>query len=92
MGVVVEALDGRLFERSVHAFDLTVGPWMTRLGEAMIDTVLGTGIFEGVHPKLLALIHCTADVGCGGGQLACRTGVFQTGKAEGECQGACSFG
>ena len=34
VGFVVEALDGSVFEGSVHAFDLAVGPGMFRLGQA----------------------------------------------------------
>jgi hypothetical protein len=37
VGFVVEALDGRFFGGSVHAFDLAIGPWMFRLGQAMIS-------------------------------------------------------
>ena len=33
--VVVEALDGRIFDRAVHLFDLTVSPWMFLLGGAV---------------------------------------------------------
>ena len=66
VGVVVEALDGRLLEGPVQTFDLTVGPGMAWFGKAVIDLVLGTGVFEGVHPDMLALIHGPADVGCCG--------------------------
>jgi hypothetical protein len=40
MGFIVIALDGGLLERSVHPFDLAVGPWMVGLGETMLDLVL----------------------------------------------------
>ncbi len=40
-GFVMEAFDGRLFEGSVHPFDLTVGPWVSRLGQAVIGVDLG---------------------------------------------------
>jgi hypothetical protein len=40
MAVVVVAFDGRVLEGSVHPFDLTVGPGMVDLGEAVLDVVL----------------------------------------------------
>ncbi len=46
--VVVEALDGCLLDRPVHAFDLTVGPRVPRLGEAVINVVLSANVFERV--------------------------------------------
>lgn len=38
MFVVVEALDGRVLDRAVHALDRAVGPWVVRFSEAMPDT------------------------------------------------------
>ena len=46
VGLVVEAFDGRLFDRAVHALDLAVGPRMPGLGQAMVNVVLGTGMLE----------------------------------------------
>ena len=40
MAVVMIALDGGFFDRWVHAFDLTVGPRMLDLGEAVLNAVL----------------------------------------------------
>jgi hypothetical protein len=37
--VVVEALDRRVLDGSVHPLDLAVGPWMIDLGEAVLDAV-----------------------------------------------------
>jgi hypothetical protein len=37
--VVVITFDGRVLDRSVHPFDLTVGPGMIDLGEAVFDAV-----------------------------------------------------
>lgn len=45
---VMEALDGRFLDRSVHAFDSSVGPRMLWLGQAVIDIVLVVGELEGV--------------------------------------------
>ena len=39
MGFVVEAFDGCLLERPVHAFDLSVGPRVSRFGEPMVDVI-----------------------------------------------------
>jgi diguanylate cyclase (GGDEF)-like protein len=50
MRVVVIAPDGCLFERPVHSLDLTVGPRMVGLGEAMIDVVLAADTIEHVQP------------------------------------------
>src|SRR3546814_1479439 len=40
VAVVVVAANGGLFDRAVHAFDLTVGPGVVRLGEPMVDARL----------------------------------------------------
>ena len=53
MAVVVEALDGRVLDGAVHPLDLTVGPGMLRLGQAMLDVVLGAGELEGMSPEAL---------------------------------------
>ena len=39
VAVVVEAPDGRVLDRAVHPLDLTVGPRMTRLGQAVLDVI-----------------------------------------------------
>ena len=57
MGVVVVALDGGFLEGAVHAFDLAIGPRMPRLGQAMIDVVLGAGELEGVGAEELAALQ-----------------------------------
>ena len=36
---VMVALNGRLFESSVHSFDLAIGPGMVRLGQPVLDAV-----------------------------------------------------
>ena len=65
MRLVVEAPDGRVLERAVHAFDLTVGPGMAWLGQAMVDVVLRAGILEGMRTERLVVVHGAADLGCG---------------------------
>ena len=35
--VIEEALDGGFLDGSVHAFDLTIGPGMTDLGQPVLD-------------------------------------------------------
>lgn len=59
MIVVVEALDGRLLDRSVHPFDLSVGPGMLHLGQAMLDAVIVADPIEDV----LEGISITSSVG-----------------------------
>ena len=66
MRLVVEALDGGVLEGAVHAFDLAVGLGTPRLGQSMVDVVLGAGILEGVHTERLVVVHGAADL-CGGG-------------------------
>jgi hypothetical protein len=44
--IVVEDLDGRILDRPVHAFSLTIGPRMVRFGQAMLDTMLDADAIE----------------------------------------------
>ena len=46
--VVVIAFDGGLFQGAMHAFDLAIRPGMARLGKALLDASLLTGIIEGM--------------------------------------------
>ncbi len=48
MAVVGVAFDGRVLDGSVHPFDLTVGPGMVDLGEAVLDVVLAAAHGEHV--------------------------------------------
>ena len=50
MGFVVIAPDGGFLEGAVHPFDLTVGPWMVRFGETMLDPMLAADAVEHVQP------------------------------------------
>ncbi len=61
---VVEALDGGFLDGAVHALDLPVRPRVPRLGEAMVDAVLGAGILERVCPDRLAAVEREPDVVC----------------------------
>jgi hypothetical protein len=54
-------LDGRLLEGAVHAFDLPIGLWMPRLGQAMIDDVPGAGELEGMGAEALAALQRQPD-------------------------------
>ena len=51
VGRVEEATDGRVLERAIHAFDLTIGPRMIEFREAMVDAVLGAGQVKRVGTK-----------------------------------------
>ena len=53
VGFVVIALDGRLFEGSVHSLDLTICPWMVWFGQAMFDSVTPARAI-----KRMATQHC----------------------------------
>ncbi len=68
VGFVIETLDGGLFESSVHALDLPVGPGMLGLGQAMIDVGFGAGEIEGMgaeefsataEQRLPGVVKCT---------------------------------
>ena len=42
MGIVVVTVNGRIFERTVHALDLTIGPRMFGFGQAVVNAMLET--------------------------------------------------
>jgi len=46
VGFIMEALDGRLLDRSVHSPDLAVGPRVSGLCQAMVVVVLSKCVFE----------------------------------------------
>ena len=56
MGFVMEAPDGGVLDRPVHALNLTIRPRVLGLGQAVIDIDDCAGIFEGMSSEwLLAL-------------------------------------
>jgi hypothetical protein len=63
MGLVEVLFSGCVLDGSVHAFDLPIGPRVLGLGQAMIDTVLGAGVFGGVRPDGLSSVQGGLDVG-----------------------------
>ena len=63
MGLIMEALDSGLLDRSVHLLDLPVGPRMSGLGQALIDAVLGAGILKGMSPEDFVVLDRLPDVG-----------------------------
>ena len=48
MTVVMIAFDGCLLDRAVHTLNLTVGPWMLRLGKVVFDIMAPTSAVEGM--------------------------------------------
>ncbi len=48
VAVVVVAPDGGFLDGAVHPFDLTIGPRVIGLGEAVLDAVAPAGAIEGV--------------------------------------------
>lgn len=62
MDLVVVSLDGGILERPVHLLDLIVGPLVSWPGQAMVDAVLGTSMFERVRPEALPGIHGAPDL------------------------------
>ncbi len=55
--VVVKMLDGCFLDRSVHALDLAIGPWVFHLCQAMLDIVVITtpveDVMEGIFMPFL---------------------------------------
>jgi|SRR5579859_187106 len=51
VAVVMEVVNGGLFDGAIHTFDLSVGPGMPGLCEAMIDSVQKTDPVEGVSAE-----------------------------------------
>lgn len=43
---IVTGAKGSFLESTIHAFDLSGGPWMIGLGEAMFDAMTEAGPFE----------------------------------------------
>jgi hypothetical protein len=82
VGRVEEAADGRVLDSAVHAFDLTVGPWMIEFREAMVDVVLGAGQVKRVGPKALLTGKQLLQLGDGptamrGGELEAVVGEYR---------------
>ena len=65
VALVVEALDGRVFDRAVHALDLPIGPRVPGLGKAVIDVVASAGRDEGMGPEGFLSLDLLLDIGCG---------------------------
>ena len=63
MGFVVEALDRRVLDGAVHPLDLTIGPRVPGLGQAMIDVVASARYFKGRSPEWLAALKHAFDIG-----------------------------
>jgi hypothetical protein len=52
--LIVEALDGCLFEGAVHALDLAIGPRMFGLGQSVLDTVAGLTLINDLKKHISA--------------------------------------
>ena len=52
MAVVMEALDGRVLDGSVHPFDLAIGPGMVGLGQPVLNPVCLTNHVEAHRPGI----------------------------------------
>lgn len=68
--LVVETFDGRLLDRPIHPLDLTVRPWVTWFGQAVLDIEIGTGQFKGMAAEQdffgthrLDIVWCPAVTG-----------------------------
>jgi len=81
VGLVEVTFDGCVLDGAVHPLDLTVGPRMLGLGQAMIDIVEGAGIFKGMREEGLSLGDHLLDLGWGPGLAG---GVGEVGSVVGE--------
>ena len=53
---LVEALDGGFLDGAVHALDLTVGPRVLGLSEAVVDVAASAGQLEGMRGSVVSLL------------------------------------
>ena len=81
MALVVEAPDGGLLERPVHALDLTVSPGVVWPGEPMLDAGACAGQLEGVGTEDLAGLERSNDLRNRG---ATRAGIGEVRAVVGE--------
>ena len=86
VALVVVSLDGGLLEGAVHAFDLSVGPRMSRLCQTMVDIVLGARVLERMRPEALAGVHGDPDIGSGGADVSW---CGEVGAVVGQYGGSC---
>ena len=56
------AMNGRLYDCKVHAFDLAVGPGMLDLGQPVINVVSGASTLESMAPEQLSFRSHLLDV------------------------------
>ena len=63
MGLVVEALDGRILDGAVHPFNLAISPGVLGLGQTMLDVVASPRHLEGGSPEWLATLKHAFDIG-----------------------------
>lgn len=89
----IEALDRRLLDRPVHAFDLAIRPRMSGFCQAMPDIEIGTGRFESmateqdaIGPHGLDILRCPSVAGRIGAMRAivCQHGMDAVWNRSGE--------
>ncbi len=56
------AVNSRLFDRAVHAFDFAIGPGMLDLGEPVINVVVGATTLESMAPEQLSFCPHLPDI------------------------------
>ena len=56
VAVVVIAADSRFFERSIHAFDLAVGPWVIDLGQPVFNGRLAAGALKDMLKRVVVAL------------------------------------
>ena len=60
--VIMVAMDGSLLDRSVHAFDLAIGPGKLDLGQPVINVVSGASTLKCVTPEQLSFRSHLPDI------------------------------
>ena len=67
MALIVEALDGRFLDGSVHSLHLPIRPRVLGLGQPVVDVVLRAAELEGVGAEELSAHYGFFDLGDGRG-------------------------
>jgi hypothetical protein len=72
MAVIMISMYRGLFDRAVHPLDLAIGPRMVRLGETVVDVVVGACDLESMGTEELAALPSQFDVCSCGAEIARR--------------------
>ena len=62
MTVIVIAMHCGLLDCSIHAFDVTVGPWVLWFGRPVVNVMNSATVFERMAPEQLSFCPHHSDV------------------------------